>query len=89
MIQTERELSKTRDPYVDHYSPGRLNILVKAITVSLAIGMLLIPVMLLFLLQMSRQSMAWLVFGFVMAFAVTLSVITQAKVQDILVGTSA
>ncbi|TVY58597.1 hypothetical protein LCER1_G001571 [Lachnellula cervina] len=89
LFQTDRELSKSRDRYVDYYSPSRLNIFVKAVTVSLAIGMLLIPVMLLFLVPMSRESMAWLVFGFVMVFAATLSVISQAKVQDILVGTSA
>lgn len=89
LLQTDRELSKSKDPYVDHISEDRIRVLVKAITVAIATGMLLIPVMLLFLVQTSRESMAWLVFGFVMAFAVILSVVTQAKVQEVLIGTAA
>ncbi|TVY15252.1 hypothetical protein LARI1_G008861, partial [Lachnellula arida] len=86
LFQTERELSKTKDPYVNYYSQSRLNIFVKVITVSLSTGLLLIPVLLLFLVQMSKESMVWLVFGFVMAFAVILSVISHANAQETLVG---
>jgi hypothetical protein len=51
--------------------------------------MLLIPVILLFLVHMSRESMAWLVFGFVLAFSIVMSTITEARVQEILIGTAA
>jgi hypothetical protein len=74
---------------VDHYAPDRLEILIKAISVSLAVGILLVPVFFLFLVQMSRESMAWMVFGFVFAFSVTMSVVTEAKSQEVLIGTAA
>ena len=88
-LQTEKELRKTTDQYVDHYAKHRLAIVIKTISVSLAVGMLLIPVILLFLVRMSRESMAWLVFGFVLAFSIVMSTITEARVQEILIGTAA
>jgi hypothetical protein len=57
--------------------------------VSLAVGILLIPVLLLFLVNMPKQVMAWIVFGFVLAFSITISVVTDAKVHEVLVGTAA
>lgn len=56
---------------------------------SLAVGILLIPVLLLFLVNMPKQVMAWIVFGFVLAFSITISVVTDAKVHEVLVGTAA
>jgi hypothetical protein len=88
-LQTERELRKTTDPYVDHYAKGRLAIVIKVIAVSLAVGMLLIPVILLFLVPMSRESMSWLVVGFVLAFSIAMAAVTEARVQEILIGTAA
>lgn len=60
-----------------------------AITVFLAVGGLSIPVFLLFLVPMARGLMACLALGFVLAFSVTMSVVTGARVQDVLVGTAA
>ncbi|PVH80171.1 hypothetical protein DL98DRAFT_654965 [Cadophora sp. DSE1049] len=88
-LQPERELHKTTDPWVDHYAKGRLAILIKVIAVALAVAMLLVPVLLLFLVSMSRQTMAWTVFGFVLAFSITMSIVTEAKVHEILIGTAA
>ncbi len=62
---------------------------IKAIAVVLAVAILLIPVLLLFLVSMSRQTMAWTVFGFVLTFSLTMSIVTEAKVHEILIGTAA
>jgi hypothetical protein len=88
-LQTEKELKKNTDPWVDHYAKGRLVVFVKLVTLSFAVGILLAPVLLLFLVPMKREAMAWMVFGFVLAFSVTLSAVTEAKVQEVLIGTAA
>ena len=56
---------------------------------TLAVAILLVPVFLLFLLPMGHQAMTWMVFGFVLAFAATMSAVTEAKVQEVFVGTAA
>jgi len=88
-LQPERELRKTTDPWVDHYAKSRLTILIKVIAVAMAVCMLLVPVLLLFLVSMSRQTMAWTVVGFVLAFSTIMSIVTEAKVHEILIGTAA
>lgn len=57
--------------------------------VFLAVNFLLIPVFLLFLVQMSRPAMSLTVLTFVLAFAVVLGAMTQAKAQEVLIGTAA
>lgn len=79
----------TTDPYVDHYSKDRFALLIKTITVALAVGILFVPVLLLFLVDMSHQGKAWTLFGFVLAFSIIISVVTEAKVHEILIGTAA
>ena len=74
---------------MDHYAKGRLVVFVKLLALSFAIGILFAPVLLLFLVPMKREVMAWMVFGFVLAFSVTLSAVTEAKVQEVLIGTAA
>jgi len=74
---------------VDHYAKSRLTILIKVIAVAMAVCMLLVPVLLLFLVSMSRQTMAWTVVGFVLAFSTIMSIVTEAKVHEILIGTAA
>ncbi|KAE8441481.1 hypothetical protein EG329_004905 [Mollisiaceae sp. DMI_Dod_QoI] len=89
ILQTERERSKVEDDYVDQYSVKRVSIFNRVIAVFLAICILLIPVMLLFLVEMSKQAMAWIVFVFVLAFCCMVTVTTEAKVQDIFISTAA
>ena len=74
---------------MDHYAKSRLTILIKVIAVAMAVCMLLVPVLLLFLVSMSRQTMAWTVVGFVLAFSTIMSIVTEAKVHEILIGTAA
>ncbi|CZR51636.1 uncharacterized protein PAC_01513 [Phialocephala subalpina] len=89
VLQTDRERVRIQDPYVDQYSEARVGLLTRIIAVFLAVCILLIPVMLLFLVDMSKQAMAWLVFVFVLAFCGMISVMTEAKVQDIFIATAA
>ena len=88
-MQTKREIGKTDDPYMEHFSPKRFDAVVKTVTVLVAVSVLLVPVLLLFLVPMSRQLMAWLVFGFVLMFSVIMAALTQAQIHQILVGTAA
>lgn len=89
LLQTERELERTKDPNVDYYAPGHLAVLVKTLSVSLTVSLLLIPVFVLFLVPMSKEAMAWMVFGFVVAFSITISIMTEARAQELLIGSAA
>ncbi|KUJ23408.1 uncharacterized protein LY89DRAFT_713875 [Mollisia scopiformis] len=89
ILQTKREREKIEDDTVDQYSEFRFGVLNKVVAVSAAVCTLLIPVMLLFLVDMSKQAMAWLVFVFVLAFCVMVSVVTGARAQDIFIATAA
>ena len=59
------------------------------ISVILSVSLLLSPVFLLFLISMPRVAMVSTVFGFVIAFSVVLSLVTEGKLQEILIGTAA
>lgn len=89
LFKTEVERRKTTNDLIHHFSEGRLAIYANAIAVFLAVGGLLVPVFLLFLVPMQRGLMACVALGFVLAFSVTMSVVTGARVQDVLVGTAA
>ena len=72
-----------------HYSSFRLAIFSKILLVSLAVGVLLAPVFLLFLVSMTRLEMAMTVFAFVLLFCVMMSITSDAKTQEVLMGTAA
>jgi cell division protein FtsW (lipid II flippase) len=88
-LQSEKEKAQFNDPYVDQYSPIKVGRLNRIVAVFLAVCVLLIPVMLLFLKNMSKEAMAWLVFVFVLLFCVLVTVLTEAKVLEIFVATAA
>jgi hypothetical protein len=75
ILQTNEERRKTDDPCVDHYSATRLAIFAKVVSASLALGILLIPVFLLFLKPMSREVMACIVAASVLVFTMIMSVV--------------
>jgi hypothetical protein len=58
-------------------------------SVIIAVTLLLSPVFILFLVDMPRVAMSFTVFGFVIAFCVVLSVVTEGRPQDVLIGTAA
>jgi hypothetical protein len=71
------------------YSHKRLASITRALTVILAVGFLLTPVFILFLVPMSRAAMVITVFAFVLSFSTMLSLVSGARTQDLLVGTAA
>lgn len=71
------------------YSDNGLENLTKVATVILSVSFLLTPVFLLFLVAMTRAAMVMVVFGFVLAFSITMSVVSGARTQDLLIGTAA
>lgn len=89
LVQTDQEREKSDDAFMEHYSPERFNAIVRTISVVVATGILLVPVLLLFLVPMSKHLMAWLVFGFVLSFAMVLALLSEAKIHQVLVGTAA
>ncbi len=88
-LQTARELEKTGDKWVDHYSATRLEILANIFAVSVATGVLLVPVFLLYLIPMSRVMMALTASTFVVLFTVAVTTTTGAKVHEVFFGTAA
>lgn len=67
----------------------RLAKVAQIITVSLAVGFLMIPVFLLFLVSMSRAVMVVTVLAFVLVFSWMLTMISEARTQEVLIGTAA
>jgi hypothetical protein len=67
----------------------RLAKVAQIVTVSLAVGFLMIPVFLLFLVSMSRAVMVVTVLAFVLVFSWMLTMISEARTQEVLIGTAA
>jgi len=88
-FQTDAEVRKTNDKFVDHYSSRKVKILANALEVSVAVIILLIPVFLLFLVKMSKPMMAVVASVFLLLFSVVVSSVTGAKVQEVFFGTAA
>jgi hypothetical protein len=89
ILQTDAEVRKTDDEFVDIYSSWKVTILANILQVSLAAIILLIPVFLLFLVEMSRPMMTVVASIFVVLFSVVVSSVTGAKVQEVFCGTAA
>jgi hypothetical protein len=68
---------------------NRLKIVANILEVSVAMIMLLIPVYLLFLVEMSKNMMATVASIFVFLFTVVVSSVTGAKVQEVFFGSAA
>ena len=89
MFRDDRGRQKTDDKFVLFYSADRLKIVANILEVSVAVIMLLIPVYLLFLVEMSKPMMAAVASIFVCLFTVVVSSVTGAKVQEVLFGSAA
>ena len=88
-LKTEEERRKTDNEYVDHYSNTRLKLLATLLQVLLVAVLFLVPVFLLFLVPMTRAVMAVTASTFLVAFTMTVSFWTSAKVQEVFFGTAA
>lgn len=71
------------------YREGHRIALRKMIYVIVAVCLLLVPVFVLFLVNMPRLAMAFTVFGFILAFAIIMSLMTEARLEALLLGTAA
>jgi len=80
---------KSRNPKPIYYSFEALEALARIIQAFIAVSLLLTPGFILFLMPMSRMGMVCTVLAFVFMFAIALATLSQAKTQDILVGTAA
>lgn len=89
LLTTTDDRNKSINPLVHMYSHSPLATLTRVFAVALAVGFLLIPVFILFLVAMSRAAMVLTVFAFVLAFSVMISVVSGARTQDLLIGTAA
>lgn len=73
---------------MERYSSAKLSVFSKILLVSLAVGVLLIPIYLLFLVTMTRLDMALTVSAFMLLFCVVMCSTTDAKAQEVLIGTA-
>ena len=87
-FKTRDQLHKSQDSSVEFFSTARISIFARLIVVFLAVLILLIPVILFFLTSMSRASMTVVVLTFVFLFSVMVSLLTDAGVQEIFIGTA-
>lgn len=84
-----KERGRTSDPYVHHYSTSRLGIVAKLVASAVAFGILLIPVFILYLTNLSREKMAVIVGSFVLMFMVSISVLVDVTAHDFFIGIAA
>jgi len=79
----------SKNELIHHFSVDKLAFFVETIIIVLTVGLLLLPVCLLFLLSMTRILMFVVVLIFVIAFSIVLALFTEAKTQEVLVGVAA
>ncbi|CZR64641.1 uncharacterized protein PAC_14539 [Phialocephala subalpina] len=79
---------KDTENSVTYYSEGKMDHLRHAMSVSLAIIVLLAPVFLLFLVPMTRVKMVFTAAAFIVPFAMIMSYMTGAKDAEVFIGTA-
>jgi hypothetical protein len=87
-ITTREEEKPTSDQSVSYYSPSRLGGVVQVLMVCTIMGILLIPVFLLFLVPMSHPMMALTSTAFIFLFAIIMTVVAEGRIYEIFVGTA-
>lgn len=87
-IKIKEEEMPTLDQSVSYYSPSRLGGVVQVLMVSTIMGVLLIPVYLLFLVPMSHLMMAITSTAFIFLFAIIMTVVAEGRIYEIFVGTA-
>jgi uncharacterized membrane protein len=88
-LSTKTEKKKTNDKQVKYYSDTRLNLLESVLVVSLAVGILLLPVYILFLIPMSRPMMSLTITSFILPFCMILIALSgKANQYQVFVGTA-
>jgi hypothetical protein len=88
ILKDKEEMKPTADQRVTVFSPTRMARFGRALLVSTIMGVLLVPVFLLFLVPMSHLLMAMTSAGFILFFALIMSVVTEGRVYEVFVGTA-
>ena len=89
LFNGKTERSRTANRNIHHYSNSGLDVAAKIIASSVAVGILLIPVFILYLFDLSRGKMAAVVGSFVLAFMITMSVLVDVTPHDLFIGIAA
>jgi hypothetical protein len=86
-LKDKDEVPGTGDPDVYSFSRSKIVVVGRLIAVCVAVTVLLIPIFLLYLTQMSRGAVAGMVLAFVLAFAALMSLFTGAGAEVVFIGT--
>lgn len=87
-MKAKKKSSSIADERVEYLSKERITTFAKLAIVFLAVSVLFIPVVLFLLTTMSRTWMSVVVLTFVFLFSIIMSLFTEARVQEIFVGTA-
>lgn len=88
IFKTQKQLRYAGDSKMEFWSIPRIAICARLVVVFIAVLVLFIPVILFLLTSMSRAWMAVVVLSFDFIFCVMISLLTNAGIQEIFVGTS-
>ncbi|KAF4630545.1 hypothetical protein G7Y89_g7598 [Cudoniella acicularis] len=83
--QLLRSNSNPQDPHTYFFSTQNITLFARILAVSVAITIILIPIFILFLAEMSRKTTSIMVLVFVLAFAALMSM-TGTKAENVFVG---
>jgi len=81
-------LNIDNESYVKYYSADRVTFFARLCMVVFAVLILYVPVVLFLMISMSRVWMAVIVLAFVFAFSIVISLLPEARVTDIFVGSA-
>jgi hypothetical protein len=78
----------TKDSTIEFFSIARISLVARLIVVFLAVLVLFITVILFLLVPMGKACMAIVVLAFVFCFSAMVTLLTDAGIQEIFVGTA-
>jgi hypothetical protein len=88
-LRDEDETPGVQDQQVYFFSTDKIALVGKIMAVCVAVTIVLIPVFLLFLTEMSRKTTSIMVLVFVLGFATLMSLLTGASVERVFAATCA
>ncbi|KAL2066958.1 hypothetical protein VTL71DRAFT_1382 [Oculimacula yallundae] len=88
IFKPSKQSLRTKDSMVEYYCTYRISIFARFMVVFCAVLVLLIPVILFLLTSMSRSCMVVVVLGFLFIFSAMISLLTDASVKEVFVGTA-
>lgn len=89
LLGEKNEVHGTQDPAVHFFSSVKIAFVGRLAAVCVAVTILLIPIFLLYLTQMSRRAVSGMLLAFVLAFATLISLFTSSGAETVFVSTCA